>query len=143
MSAIIRPVLCRTALAFAVLSSLMLLLALACASESTPVGSTPPVPTATQVADGIVQTSGEAATPMPARTSKATSERTWEVQATVNDLKDNSEAITRVVGTGGGSQAASSWVVPGSRPPRIVKGMWAGPIAGIRVSSRLAALFLL
>ena len=107
MSAIIRPVLSRTALALSVLSSLILLLVLACASESTPVGSTPPIPTATPVADGIVQTPGEAATPTPARTSKTTSERTGEVQATVNESKENSEAITRGAGTGGGSQAAS------------------------------------
>ena len=107
MFAISRPVLSRKALAFPFLFSLILLLALACASESTPVGSTPLVPTATPVAVGIVQTSGEAATPTPPRTSKATSERTGEVQATANDSKDNSESITRGAGTGGASQAAS------------------------------------
>ena len=107
MSAIILPVLSRTALAFAVLSSLMLLLALACASESTPVGSTPPVPTATQAADGIVQTTIEAATPTPPRTSKATPERTGEIQASDNDSKDTSDSVQRSGGTSGGGQDAS------------------------------------
>ena len=107
MSAIIRPVLSRTALAFPVLSSLILLLALACASESTPVGSTPPVPTATPVADGVVQTPEEAATPTPPSTSIDTSEKTEESQATVNDSKDTSELVQRSGGTGRGSQAAS------------------------------------
>ena len=108
MSAIIRPVLSRKALALAVLSSLILLLALACASASTPVGSTPTVPTATPVAGGAVQTPVEAATPTPAPTSKPTPGRTVEVQPTDNDSKDSSDSVQRSGGTGGGEQAASS-----------------------------------
>ena len=108
MSAIIRPVLSRKALVFAFLSSLILLLTLACASASAPVTQEPPVSTGTPVANGIVQTPGEAATPTPPRTSKATSERTGENQATDNDSKDTSESIPRSGGTGGDSQAASS-----------------------------------
>ena len=108
MSAIVRPVLCRKALALAVLSGLILLLALACASASTPVGSTPPVPTATPVAGGAVQTPVEAVTPTPAPTSKPTPGRTREVQPTDNDLKDSSDSVQRGGGTGGGDQAASS-----------------------------------
>ena len=107
MSAIIRTILSRKALVFAFLSSLILLLALACASESTPVGSTPPVPTATPVADGVVQTPEKAATPTPPSTSIDTSDKTGESQATVNDSKDTSESVQRSGGTGGGSQAAS------------------------------------
>ena len=108
MYATVRPVLSRRALAFAVLSSLILLLALACASVSTPVGSTPPVPTATPVADGAIQTPGEAPTATPAPTSKATPDRTEEVQATTTDSKDTSEPVLRSGGTGGGSQAKSA-----------------------------------
>ena len=68
----------------------------------------PRVSTGTPVADGIAQTPGQAATPAPPRTSKATSERTGENQATDNDSKDTSESIPRSGGTGGDSQAASS-----------------------------------
>ena len=107
MSASIRPVLSRKALAFAFLSSLILLLAMACDSASAPVTQEPPASTGTPVANGIVQTSGEAATPTPPRTSEATSEKTGEIQATVNDSKDTSESIRRSGGTGGESQAAS------------------------------------
>ena len=111
MSAIIRPVLSRTALAFAVLSILILLLVLACGSESTPVGSTPPSPTATPAADGVAQTPEEAATPTPAPTSGATPERKEDVQATASDSEDTSESVQPSGGTGGASQAASG---PGS-----------------------------
>ena len=89
------------------LAGLLLLLSLACASASAPVTPAPRVSTGTPVADGIVQTPGEAATPTPPRTSKATSERTGEIQATVNDSKDTSESIPRRGGTSGDSQAAS------------------------------------
>ena len=99
MSAVIRPVLSRKALAFAFLSSLLLLLAMACASASAPVTQEPRVSTGTPVADGVVQTPGEAATPTPPHTSKATSERTGEIQATDNDSKDTSESIPRSGGT--------------------------------------------
>ena len=90
------------------LAGLLLLLSLACASASAPVTQEPPVSTDTPVADGIVQTPGEAATPTPPRTSKATSERTGEIQATDNDSKDTSESIPRSSGTGGDSQVASN-----------------------------------
>ena len=108
MSAVIRPVLSRKALAFTFLSSLILLLAMACASASAPVTQEPRVSTGTPVADGVVQTPGEAATPTPPSTSEAPSERTGENQATDNDSKDTSESIPRSGGTGGDSQAASS-----------------------------------
>ena len=107
MSASIRPVLSRKALAFAFLPSLILLLALACASASAPVTQEHPASTGTPVADGVVQTPGEAATPTPPSTSDATPEITGERQATVNDSKDTSESVTRGGGTGGGGQAAS------------------------------------
>jgi hypothetical protein len=89
------------------LAGLLLLLSLACASASAPVTPAPRVSTGTPVADGIVQTPGEAATPTPPRTSKATPERTGEIQAMVNDSKDTSESIPRRGGTSGDSQAAS------------------------------------
>ena len=90
------------------LAGLLLLLSLACASASAPVTPAPRVSTGTPVADGIAQTPGQAATPAPPRTSKATSERTGEIQATDNYSKDTSESIPRSGGTGGDSQAASS-----------------------------------
>ena len=90
------------------LAGLLLLLSLACGSASAPVTTEPPVSTGTPVADGIAQTTGEAATPTPPRTSKATSERTGENQATDNDSKDTSESIPRSSGTGGDSQVASN-----------------------------------
>ena len=67
----------------------------------------PRVSTGTPVADGIAQTPGKAATPAPPRTSKATPERTGEIQASDNDSQDTSESIPRRGGTGGGGQAAS------------------------------------
>ena len=82
------------------LAGLLLLLSLTCASASAPVTQEPPVSTGTPVANGIVQTPGEAATPAPPRTSQATSERTGERQATVNDSKDTSESVQRSGGTG-------------------------------------------
>ena len=89
------------------LAGLLLLLSLACASASAPVTPAPRVSTGTPVADGIVQTTIEAATPTPPRTSKATPERTGEIQASDNDSKDTSEPVQRSGGSGGGSQAAS------------------------------------
>ena len=89
------------------LAGLLLLLSLACASASAPVTPAPRVSTGTPVADGIAQPHGQAATPTPPRTSKATSERTGGIQATVNESKDTSESIPRSGGTGGDSQAAS------------------------------------
>ena len=87
------------------LSGLILSLVLACGPAAAPVTSTPRVSTGTPVADGIVQTSAEAATPTPPRTSKATSERTGKIPTTVNGSKDTSESIPRSGGTGGDDQA--------------------------------------
>ena len=87
---------------------LVLFLALACSSASTPVTSTSRVSTSTPVVDGIVQTprqaAGKAATPTPTLTpiTKAASEKT---KATINSPKDASESIRRSDGTGGDSQA--------------------------------------
>ena len=89
------------------LAGLLLLLSLACASASAPVTPAPRVSTSTPVADGIAQPPGQAATPAPPRTSQATSERTGEIQATVNDLKDTSESVPRRGRTSAGNQAAS------------------------------------
>ena len=89
------------------LAGLLLLLSLACASASAPVTPAPRVFTGTPVADGIVQTTIEAATPTPPRTSKATPERTGEIQASDNDSKDTSDSVQRSGGTSGGGQAAS------------------------------------
>ena len=87
------------------LAGLLLLLSLACASASAPVTPAPRVSTGTPVADGIVQTTIEAATPTPPRTSKATPERTGEIQASDNDSKDTSDSVQRSGGTGGDDQA--------------------------------------
>ena len=89
------------------LAGLLLLLSLACASASAPVTPAPRVSTGTPVADGIVQTTIEAATPTPPRTSKATPERTGEIQASDNDSKDTSDSVQRSGGTSGGGQDAS------------------------------------
>ena len=89
------------------LAGLLLLLSLACASASVPVTPAPRVSTGTPVADGVVQTTIEAATPTPPRTSKATPERTGEIQASDNDSKDTSDSVQRSGGTSGGGQAAS------------------------------------
>ena len=90
------------------LAGLLLLLSLACASASAPVTPAPRVSTGTPVADGIVQTTIEAATPTPPRTSKATPERTGEIQASDNDSKDTSDSVQRSGGTSGGGQARPS-----------------------------------
>ena len=89
------------------LAGLLLLLSLACASASAPVTPAPRVSTGTPVADGIVQTTIEAATPTPPRTSKATPERTGEIQASDNDSKDTSDSVQRSGGNGGDEKAAS------------------------------------
>ena len=107
MPASIRPVLSRKALAFSLLSSLVLVLALACGPTASPVTTEPGESTSTPVADGIVQTPTEAATPTPPPTSTATPERTGDIQATDNDSKDTSESVQQSGGTGEGSQAAS------------------------------------
>ena len=113
MFAITRPVLSRKTLAFPFLSSLVLVLALACGPTASPVTTEPRESTSTTVADGIVQTPTEAATPTPPTptpppTSTATPERSKDIQATASDSKNNSEAITQGGGSGGGSQAASA-----------------------------------
>ena len=65
MVAIIRPVLSRKALPLPFLSSLILLLALACGPAASPVTTEPQESTSTPVAEGVVQTPTEAATPTP------------------------------------------------------------------------------
>ena len=112
MSASIHPVLSRKEGAFSLLSSLVLILALACGPADSPVTTEPQESTSTPVADGIIQTPMEAATPAPPTptpppTSTATPERTGEIQATDNDSKDTSESVPRSSGAGGGRQAAS------------------------------------
>ena len=112
MFAIIRPVLSWKALAFSLLSSLVLILTLACGPAASPVTTEPRESTSTPVADGIVQTPAEAATPSPPTptplpTSTATPERTGDIQATASDSRDTSGSTTQSGGTGGGSQAAS------------------------------------
>ena len=107
MSAIIRPVLSRKALVFAILSSLIFLLALASASASSPVIQDPLESTSAPIADGIVQTPGEEAAPTPPCTSKATSERAGDIQATAKDSKNTSGSVPPGGGTGGASPAAS------------------------------------
>ena len=127
------------------LAGLLLLLSLACGSASAPVAQEPPVSTGTPVADGIAQTTGQAATPAPPRTSKATSERTGEIQATVNDSKDTSESIPRRGGTSGDSQAAS---IPRSggtdgdtqAPPIPDKGELRYPNLGSRLDELVASV---
>ena len=100
MSAIIRPVLSRKALAFSLLSSLVLVMALACGPTASPVTTEPRESTSTPVADGTVQTPTEAATPTPPTptplpTSTATPERTGDIQATATDSRDTSESTTQ------------------------------------------------
>ena len=104
MSASIRPVLSGKALAFP-LSSLILLLVLACVSASAPITQEPRESAGTSVADGNVRIPGEVATPTPPSTSEATSERIEDNQAMDNDAKDTSEAVQRSGGTGGDDQA--------------------------------------
>ena len=127
------------------LAGLLLLLSLACASASAPVTPAPRVSTGTPVADGIVQTTIEAATPTPPRTSKATPERTGEIQATVNESKDTSESIPRRGGISGDSQAAS---IPRSggtggdnqAPPIPHKGELKYPNLGSRLDELVASV---
>lgn len=90
------------------LPGLILLLALACGSAAAPVTSTPRVSAGTPVADGIAQTSAQAATPTPPHTPKATSEKAGEIQATVDDSKDTSESVPGSGGSGSGGEAASN-----------------------------------
>ena len=111
MFAIIRPVLSWKALAFSLLSSLVLVLALACGPAASPVTTEPRESTSTPVADGIVQTPTEAATPVPPPTptppptSTATPERTRYIQATASDSRDTSESTTQSGGIGGDDKA--------------------------------------
>ena len=109
MSAIKRPVLHRRALAFAFLSSLILLLALACGPAASPVTPEQQVSTSTPVADGVGRNPVEAATPTPPPTPpEATPERTGNNQATVDDSEDTSESVpSSGGGTGGASQSES------------------------------------
>ena len=112
MCAIIRPVLSRKALAFSLLFSLVLVLAMACGPAASPVTTEPRESTSTPVADSIVQTPTEAATPAPPTptpppTSTATPQRTGDIQATTSDSRDTSESTTQRGGTGADGQAAS------------------------------------
>ena len=97
----------REGLALAILSGLILLLALACGSASAPVTDEPGMSTSTPVSDGNVQTTSEAATPSPPPTSEATSVRTEDAQPTASGSNDTSESVRRGGGTGGASQAES------------------------------------
>ena len=130
------------------LAGLLLLLSLACASASAPVTPAPRVSTGTPVADGIVRTPGQAATPTPPRTSKATSERTEEIQATVNDSKDTSESIPRSGGTGGDDQALPipdkgelKYPNLGSRLDELVASVEAGETTAAEQAARGAAMY--
>ena len=113
MFVIIRPVLSWKALAFSLLSSSVLVLALACGPAASPVTTEPRESTSIPVADGIVQTPTETATPVPpstptpSPTSTATPERTGDIQATDNDSKDTSESVQRSSETGGDDEAGS------------------------------------
>ena len=113
MFASIRQVLSRKALAFAFLSSLILLLAMACASETTQDTQEPPASAGTPFADGVVQTPVDAATPTPSSTPEATPEVTGESQSTVADSKGTSESVPRSGETVQRSPAVSS--LPGGR----------------------------
>ena len=150
MFAIIRPVLSRKAQAFSLLSSLALVLAMACGPAASPVTQEPRESTSSPVAEGVVQTPAEEATPTPpiptqTPTSTATPERTRDIQSTANDSKTNSEAITRSGGTGGGRQAAS---VPRSgengednqAPPIPDKGELKYPNLGSRLDEMVASV---
>ena len=113
MSAIVRPVLSRKALAFPLLSGLVLLLSLACGPADSPVTPEPQVSTSTPVADRIVQTPTEAATATPPATlpllptSTDTPEITRDVQAAASDPRETSDPTTQNGGTGGEGQSES------------------------------------
>ena len=151
MFAIIRPVLNRKALAFSLLSSLVLVLALACGPAASPVTTEPRESTGTPVADGIVQTPTEAATPVPPPTptphptSTATPERTRDIQATASVSRDTSESTTQSGATGADGQAAS---IPRSggngednqAPPIPDKGELKYPNLGSRLEELVASV---
>ena len=114
MSAIVRILVSRRALAFPLLSTLVLLLTLSCGPAASPVTPEPQASASTPVANGIVQTPTQAATPAPSATPTtpptaiATPERTGDVQATVNDSKNAGESNPQSEGTGDDGQAASN-----------------------------------
>ena len=134
MFAIIRPVLSWKALAFSLLSSLVLVLALACGPAASPVTTEPRESTSTPVADGIVQTPTEAATPSPTATppptSTATPERTGDIQATASDSRDTSESPAQSGGTSEDDQA----------PPIPDKGELKYPNLGSRLDELVASV---
>ena len=134
MFAIIRPVLSWKALAFSLLSSLVLVLALACGPVASPVTTEPRESTSTPVADGIVQTPTEAATPSPTATppptSTATPERTGDIQATASDSRDTSESTAQSGGTSEDDQA----------PPIPDKGELKYPNLGSRLDELVASV---
>ena len=147
MSAIIRPVLSRKALAFSLLFSLVLVMALACGPTASPVTTEPQESTSTPVADGIVRTPTEAATPTPPTptpppTSTATPERTKDIQATASDSRDTSESTTQ---SGTDGQSAS---IPrndetsedNQAPPIPDKGELKYPNLGSRLDEMVASV---
>ena len=151
MIAINRPVLIRKALALAFLSSLILLLALACGPAASPATPEPQVSTSTPVADGIGQAPTEAATPTPPPTatpspeSTAAPERTRDVQAANSDSRDTSQSITQSVGTGGDGQAEPSPLSDGTSednqaPPIPDKGELKYPNLGSRLDQLVTSV---
>ena len=148
MSAIIRPVLSRKALVFSLLFSLVLVMALACGPTASPVTTEPQESTSTPVADGIVQTPTEAATPIPPTptpppTSTATPERTKDIQATASDSRDTSESTTQSGRTDG--QSASIPRNDGTSednqaPPISDKGELKYPNLGSRLDEMVASV---
>ena len=108
MSAIVRPVLARKALAFPFLFSLILLLALACGPAASPVTPEPQKSTGTPVADGVAETPTEATAPTPPPTPEVMPKRTGDAQAMVNDSKEASQSAPQSGGTGSDGEAASN-----------------------------------
>ena len=144
MFAIVRPVLNQKALALPFLSSLILLLALACGPAASPFPAEPRESTSTPVADGIPT---EAATPAPptpttSPTSTATPERTGDIQATATDSRDTSESTTQ----GGDDGEAASVSRSGETgednqaPPIPDKGELKYPNLGSRLDELVASV---
>ena len=112
MSAIVRPDLSQKVLAFPFLSTLILLLALACGTAASPVTPAHQVSTGTPVADGVVQTPTEeatptsppTATPSPTSTAKAVPTTTARVDVSKNTAESNLQSG----GTDGNGQAVST-----------------------------------
>ena len=84
------------------LSGLILFVSAACAATSTPA---PPNTPGMEVTVRVSPIAGGTDMPTPTPGPKATSEKTREIPATVNDPADTSESIPRSDGTGGDNQA--------------------------------------